>query len=101
MHKGESTATTDHGTIRGWAEKRGGKPAAVAETHRGDDPGLLRIAFQEESTHDGLETISWDEFFEKFEDKRLAFLYQDATKDGGTSRFFKFVPRDQVRDQLQ
>lgn len=96
MQEGKSTTTTSHKTIRRWAEERNGQPAAVKETHTEDDPGLLRIKFQEES-EDSLEDISWDEFFEKFEEKNLAFLYQDKTKDGGESRFFKFVPRDQAR----
>lgn len=38
--------------------------------------------------------IGWDEFFAKFEEKKLAFLDQDRTKDGGVSRFFKLVSRD-------
>ncbi len=32
--------------------------------------------------------------FDKFEDQRLAFVYQDTLKDGQTSRFSKFVSRD-------
>jgi len=43
---------------------------------------------------EGLEEISWDEFSRKFEEARLAFLYQDKTKDGKVSRFHKFVARD-------
>ena len=37
--------------------------------------------------------IEWDDFFQTFDERKLAFLYQDKTKDGGTSRFFKFVRR--------
>lgn len=87
----EAKTTTDHETIRTWAESRGGRPAAVASTHEGDDPGIIRIAFQGET--DGLEDIGWDELFSKFEESKLAFLYQDDTKDDDTSRFFKFVKR--------
>ncbi len=87
----DSKTTTDHGTIRKWAESRGGRPAAVSSTHKGDDPGIIRIAFQGET--DGLDDISWDELFAKFEDNKLAFLYQGHTKDDDTSRFFKFVKR--------
>lgn len=87
----EAKTTTDHDTIRKWAESRGGRPAAVAATHEGDDPGIIRIAFQGDT--DGLDDISWDELFTKFEESQLAFLYQDETKDDETSRFFKFVKR--------
>lgn len=86
----ESKTTTDHDTIRQWAEQRDGEPATVAGTQGGDEPGVLRIAFTGE---DALERISWDAFFEKFEEEGLAFLHQDETADGETSRFFKFVDR--------
>lgn len=87
----DSRQTTDPDTIRRWAEERGGRPAAVADTHQGDDTGIIRIAFQGET--EGLEDISWDELFETFEEKKLAFLYQEQTKEADTSRFFKFVRR--------
>ncbi len=38
--------------------------------------------------------ISWDEFFEKFDENNLAFLYQEELASGETSRFFKFVKRE-------
>lgn len=90
----EAQTTTDHETIRRWAEDRGGHPAAVAETHSKGDAGILRIDFEDGEEDEGLEQISWEEFFKKFESSKLAFLYQDETKSGGTSRFFKFVRRD-------
>lgn len=93
MSDASATRTTDHDTIRRWAEARQGRPAAVRETGAGDDPGILRIDF-EGTEPEGLERIGWDEFFEKFEAAKLAFLYQDDTKSGDVSRFFKFVRRD-------
>ncbi|MCU0894155.1 MAG: hypothetical protein MUD06_07495 [Rhodospirillales bacterium] len=87
----EAKTTTDHDAIRKWAESRGGRPAAVAATHGGKNPGIIRIAFQDES--ESLEDITWDELFSKFEENKLAFLHQDQTKDGEVSRFFKFVKR--------
>lgn len=90
----EAKATTDHDAIRQWAEERGGAPAAVSATHSGEDPGILRIDFDDGEPDEGLERIEWDEFFRKFDDSGLAFLHQDRTADGSTSRFFKFVRRD-------
>jgi hypothetical protein len=90
----ESKKTTDHDEIRKWVEARGGVPATVRSTGRKDEPGILRIQFQGQESGDSLEEISWDDFFEKFEEQKLAFLYQDETKQGKTSRFFKFVNRD-------
>jgi hypothetical protein len=88
----ESTTTTDHDQIRRWVEARQGTPAAVAATEADDDPGILRVRFSDESA-DELEAIDWDEFFDKFDEAELAFLYQEQTADGGTSRFHKFIKR--------
>lgn len=90
----ESKKTTDHEVIRRWAEERQGWPATVKGTGGKDQkPGVLRIGFTQDS-EGSLEHITWEDFFEKFEQQRLAFLYQDQTQSGETSRFFKFVRRD-------
>lgn len=88
----EAKTTTDHGAIRRWVEARGGRPARVSETGSGDDPGILRIDFNEPGGDDDdrLEEISWDEWFAAFDENRLAFLHQDE----GHSRFNKLVSRE-------
>lgn len=58
------------------------------------DTGLLRIDFPGYSGADSLEEISWDEFFEKFDDQGLALVYQERTKDGEPSNFNKLVSRE-------
>ncbi len=85
--------TTDHETIRKWVQERGGRPATVKRTESEGDPGLLRIDFPGYSGKQSLEEISWDEFFKKFDEKDLAFLYQDEMKNGQESRFWKLVSR--------
>jgi hypothetical protein len=80
-----ATTTTDHKVIQKWAEARNGKPSKVRAT---EDGGILRIDFDEREP--GLEPITWDEFFKVFDQRKLAFLYQDERK----SRFNKFVDRD-------
>lgn len=90
--------TTDHEVIRRWAEERGGRPATVTQTASGDEPGILRIDFPD-GAEPNLEPISWDEFFRKFDEKNLAFVYQEKTADGKLSRFNKFVARDSVLNQ--
>lgn len=95
MAKQESKTTTDHDKIRQWAEARGGVPATIRQTENGGKAGVLRIHFPGQGRgEEQFEEISWDEFFEKFEENNLAFLYQEKTKEGGESRFFKFVSRD-------
>ena len=83
--------TTDHSAIRKWADERGANPATVKGTEvrraRRHSAALLRPEGGE------ARTISWDEFFSKFDDAELAFLHQDRTADGAVSRFHKFVSR--------
>ena len=86
----ESKVTTAHQEIRRWVEERGGEPARVK------DSNLLRIDYPGFSGEGTLEPLDWDEFFRIFEENNLAFLYQEETKDGGESRFSKFVDRDSV-----
>lgn len=87
-----SEVTTDHDTIRKWAESKGGKPAAVDRTHKGGDVGIIRIMFPDnpQSEHDSLVEISWEEFFNEFDKRELALIYE---KD---SLFSKIVGRDTV-----
>ncbi len=87
----EANITTDHKTIRTWAEERGGQPATVRGTGK-KEPGILRLDF--EPRDEALEPISWDDFFDKFDEADLAFLYQEETRDGKPSRFHKFVARE-------
>src|SRR5207249_11547901 len=91
---GSSKVTTEHNVIRKWAEERGGKPATVKRTEACGEAGVLRIDFTGYRGEDTLEEISWDEFFKKFDEKKLAFLYQDETAGGKESRFFKLISRD-------
>jgi hypothetical protein len=87
----EANVTTDHGTIRRWAEERGGRPATVEGSGSKNEPGILRIDF--EPTDEGMAKVSWDDFFSRFDRERLAFLYQDKTEDGSVSRFHRFIDR--------
>ena len=54
---------------------------------------MLRIDFPGYSGKDTLTPIDWDEFFEKFEEANLAFLYDDKKR----SKFNKFVQRGSRR----
>ncbi len=85
--------TIDHEVIRKWAEKRKAVPASVEGTEHGEeDAGILRFDFK--PTDAKLHPVDWDAFFDKFEESKLAFLYQEKTADGKVSRFHKFIRRD-------
>ena len=86
--------TRDHDEIRHWVEERGGFPATVKATVEDRHPGLLRIDFPDYSGGETLKRIDWESFFAKFDEEDLDFLHQDATAEGKTSRFCKFVSHE-------
>ncbi len=90
---GISRTTTDHDVIVRWTEARGGRSARVKGTEE-HSAGVLRIQFPDASEDDALEAITWDEFFEKFDEKKLALVYQEATSQGEISRFNRIVSRE-------
>ncbi|MGN7202603.1 Rho termination factor N-terminal domain-containing protein [Arthrobacter sp. SAFR-044] len=85
--EGRSLATTHHEVIRQWAEERGGVPATVDGTERGDHLGVLRIDFRDKDAN--LREVSWEEWFKTFDDRRLNFIYQEQRSDGRQSNFFR------------
>lgn len=95
--EGAGQPTIDHEQIRQWVEERGGKPACVRGTGGKNDTGMLRIDMPGYTGEDKLAHISWDEWLEKFDEKELAFLYQDETKGGAKSNFNKLVSRGNVK----
>lgn len=78
--------TRDHDRIRRWVEDRNGRPTVVRTKGEG---GILRIDFEERDRN--LEEIGWDDFFAIFDERKLAFLYEDEPD----SRFNKFVAADE------
>lgn len=94
---GESKITTDHDTIRRWAEERGGQPVAV--TRAGGNLSTdtdMRIDFLNERWNEEVEKISWEEFFQRFDERNMAMVYQDETEGGRKSRYCKLVRREEV-----
>lgn len=85
--QGRSLATTSHEVIRAWAEERDAAPATVEGTEHGDHLGVLRFDFGGDS--ENLRHVSWDEWFETFDDRELNFIYQEERKDGKQSNFFR------------
>ena len=96
MDMAQAKVTTDHDEIRKWAEARGGRPAAVRSTQSKEATGIIRIEFPgaPNAKDDNLEEISWEEFFEKFDESELALLYQEETARGQRSNFNKLVGRE-------
>jgi hypothetical protein len=90
-----SSVTTDHEEIRKWAEARGAKPACVKGTGKDGDIGMIRLDFPGFTGEDSLEEITWDEWFEAFDENDLALLHQETTAGGQKSNFNKLIKRDE------
>lgn len=93
-----SKTTQDHDEIQQWAEKRGAIPAEVKGTDAKNQTGILRFCFPGAPHHNdaSLREISWDEFFEKFDQNGLELIYQDVTAEGEQSNFNKLIyPEDE------
>lgn len=84
----EANITTDHLKIKRWVEQRGGHPARVEGTAVRGSSGVLVLDYGDPTSLE-LEPITWDDFFEGFEENRLAFLYPADDE----VRFAKLVGR--------
>lgn len=81
-------ATTDHREIRRWMESLGASPAVI-------EPGATADIWIElpGSRADGTRDVSWSEFFERFEQGKLALVYQERSARGRKSGFHRLVKR--------
>jgi len=93
---GPHNITTDHETIREWVETRGGTPAH--RTEEADDASSLYIVREGEQM-EGLDSLSWAEFFETFEAEGLAFVYQEQEVGETDEWVYDLVERSEVAEQ--
>lgn len=86
--------TTDHATIRRWAEARKARPMAVEDPRSPDVPSI-RLSFPDARTSDGgsLTEIAWDEWLRRFDEAGLVFVYRETEPDGSPSRFNRLERR--------
>lgn len=85
---GQTLATRSHEVIRHWAEERGARPATVAGSEHDGRPGVLAFDFPGYGGRQ-LKKISWDDWFRSFDERQLVFLFQEHTRDGKQSNFFR------------
>jgi len=86
----QATRTIDHEEVREWAELHGGAPAILADSRVGES-GMLRLDFGDGVEQ--LERITWEDFFDIFEDNDLAFIYEASDADGDASIHYHFTSR--------
>ena len=92
----EARVTTDHRKIKHWVEQRGGRPARVEGTAVNGRSGVILLDYGEPTSLE-LEEITWDDFFDGFEENELAFLYPEDDE----VRLAKLVGRDSAVVKLR
>jgi ferritin-like metal-binding protein YciE len=97
--RGSAQLLTDREEIRRWAEERGGTPSCVRGTGGAGDIGMLRIDFPGYSGGDSLQPISWDDWFEKFDERNLALIVQEKTGRGQKSNFNRIISRESTGER--
>jgi len=55
---------------------------------------MIRLDFPGYTGENSLEEIGWDEWFQKFDESKLALLVQDSTARGQQSNFNKLIGRE-------
>jgi hypothetical protein len=88
--QGATLRTRDRRTIQQWAESRDATPATVPGADHDGRPGVLRLDLPGYGG-EGLTRVSWDDWFRAFDDRELEFVYQESTKDGSPSDFFRLT----------
>lgn len=79
MEQSTHTITRDHDEIRTWVENNNGTPVIIFREKNSDEE-LLAIKFSDEEKG---ENISWQEFFERFDDASLALRYNVSEEEKG------------------
>jgi hypothetical protein len=87
MRPGRSLVTTDHQVIQRWAQQREAAPATVPGTEHDGHVGVLRLDFPGYGGRQ-LQHISWDQWFDSFDQRGLNFIYQEKSSNGRPSNFF-------------
>ena len=82
--------STDHETIKTWAEKHNGVPGVVEKATTANDSRPLAIIWPENRKDNNLREVSWDTFFDHFELRQLALQHDKE----GMSKIHRFVARD-------
>jgi len=89
--------TTNFSKVKEWIERHSGFPAIVKglSADEYDRSDMIEVAFDPDNPE--LERVSWEEFFDWFEEEHLALRYE--TKEEGQPEF-EFVDRDIARAEL-
>ena len=85
-YPGQTLATRNIDVIKAWAAARNAIPATTPE---GDPERPRVLLFDFPGYKSGLQHVSWEAWSRVFRERELVFLFQQHTKDGKQSNFFR------------
>ena len=97
--------TTDHQEIQVWAEKFRGRPEVIDDPRAGSDRVGIRIDFPGDYDDHAIsrrvrKPVSWNEFFEKFDQLEYAFIYHEPLRSGThPSDAYQFLKRERIGEE--
>lgn len=92
-YPGQTLVTRSHDVIRQWVSERDATPCTAPGSEHQGHPGVLRFDFPGYGGQ-GLQRISWDDWFSAFDSRGLDFVYQEHKSDGAQSNFFRLTNPD-------
>ncbi len=94
--------TTNHEEIKQWIKLHGGRPAIVGAFNAGMRRIGLKIEFHIKEDLELLgesvsaKLISWDTFFDIFDKKHLAFIYENQRRYNDITMAYRFINKDYI-----
>lgn len=89
-HPGRALVTHNHAAILEWAAKRHAMPATIRGTQHDGHLGVLRFDIPGWGGHSRLEHVTWEQWFNTLDDRKLVMVYQEHMRNGHQSNFFHF-----------
>ncbi len=83
--------TTDRNFIIDWVRSRHGLPARISKITNAGIEKILSIHFPDCQEDVEADPISWEEFFDNFDQNHYVFIYQDKDRSGKPSRDFALM----------
>lgn len=101
---GAKKVTTVHAEIQTWAERYRGRPEIIDDQRAGSDRVGIRIhfpgQFDEAISPRVRRRVTWEEFFEKFDQLEYAFIYYDPPGKTHPSDAYQFIKRERMQEEI-
>lgn len=100
----KQSTTISHDEIRKWVETHHGRPSIIGDFNLNPESLGVRIDFPGKKDEELLPEsvpvtdVTWNSFFQVFDDKNLAFIYSSHFDPADPLSSFKFINRDLINE---